>query len=403
MTTPFLRRTAVLAAATLTAVGVASAAPAYAAPGPSDHGKATNHTTQVRLITLNDFHGNLQPPAGSSGRVTLDNGDHASTRGGAAYLATHVKQLRARVPQLAHAQRRRQHRRLPLPSALFHDEPTIDFLNTIGLDRVGGGQPRVRRGLQGAAAHPVRRLPPDRRLPCSGRPYDGAKFPFLGANVTFDQRPAGRTAVHRIKVAGGIPIGVIGVDPRGPAERRHPVRDRGPEVRRRGHRDQHDLEAARPARRPKPDRGAAPGRQRHRRRPERAATWCRAGPAPRSPRAPARASTLIFTGHSHQPYNCSSPTRRATRARSCRASSFGRLLSVRRPADRHAGPGTSSGRRPSRQRDRHPRRHPGPGGAGAGRRGGHQVAPIANRLVGTITADITRAAPAQRRESHWAT
>ena len=39
--------------------------------------------------------------------------------------------------------------------------------------------------------------------------YDGAKFPFLGANVTFDN---GLPAVlpFTIKVSGGIPIGVIG-------------------------------------------------------------------------------------------------------------------------------------------------------------------------------------------------
>ena len=49
MTKQFLRRTAVLAAATLTAVGVASAAPAYA--GSS----SPAGTTDVRLITLNDF------------------------------------------------------------------------------------------------------------------------------------------------------------------------------------------------------------------------------------------------------------------------------------------------------------------------------------------------------------
>jgi 2',3'-cyclic-nucleotide 2'-phosphodiesterase (5'-nucleotidase family) len=33
-----------------------------------------DQTTDVRLITLNDFHGNLEPPSDSSGRVSLPDG-----------------------------------------------------------------------------------------------------------------------------------------------------------------------------------------------------------------------------------------------------------------------------------------------------------------------------------------
>ena len=40
----------------------------------------------------------------------------------------------------------------PLLSAAFHDEPTIEAMNALGLDVTRRGQPRVRRGLQGAAA-----------------------------------------------------------------------------------------------------------------------------------------------------------------------------------------------------------------------------------------------------------
>ena len=40
---------------------------------------------EVQILSLNDFHGNLEPPAGSSGRVG------ATNAGGAEYLATHVK------------------------------------------------------------------------------------------------------------------------------------------------------------------------------------------------------------------------------------------------------------------------------------------------------------------------
>lgn len=42
-------------------------------------------TVDVQLLGINDFHGNLHPPTGSSGRVgTVD-------AGGVEYLATHIK------------------------------------------------------------------------------------------------------------------------------------------------------------------------------------------------------------------------------------------------------------------------------------------------------------------------
>src|ERR1700755_2714442 len=45
--------------------------------------------TQIQLLAINDFHGNLEPATGSGGKV---NGIPA---GGAAYLATHLKDMRA--------------------------------------------------------------------------------------------------------------------------------------------------------------------------------------------------------------------------------------------------------------------------------------------------------------------
>ena len=53
----------------------------------------------------------------------------------------------------------------PLLSGLFHDEPTIEAMNAMGMDVTGRRQPRVRRGRRRAPAHAERRLPPDRRLP----------------------------------------------------------------------------------------------------------------------------------------------------------------------------------------------------------------------------------------------
>jgi 5'-nucleotidase len=201
VTNLFLRRSAVLAAATLAAVGIVSVAPANAAP------PITPALTHVRLITLNDFHGNLQPPTGSSGRVTLAGGATVDA-GGAAFVATHVKQLRAAVQNSVMLSAGDNIGASPLESALFHDEPTIEFLNEIGLSASAVGNHELDEGyqellrMQSGGCHPTDG--------CQFRPtYDGADFPFLGSNIYFeDGTPA--VLAFTVKQSGGVPIGVIG-------------------------------------------------------------------------------------------------------------------------------------------------------------------------------------------------
>jgi len=45
---------------------------------------APSRTMDVQILAINDFHGNLEPPAGSSGRIGTINA------GGVEYLATHI-------------------------------------------------------------------------------------------------------------------------------------------------------------------------------------------------------------------------------------------------------------------------------------------------------------------------
>ena len=141
---------------------------------------------EVQILGLNDFHGNLAPPAGSSGRI------EGIDAGGAEYLATHVADLEATNPDntvvvsagdLVGAS--------PLLSALFHDEPTVEAMNEIGLDVNAVGNHEFDEGtdellrLQEGGCHPV-----DGCL--DGDDFAGADFEFLAANVVSedDGRPA---------------------------------------------------------------------------------------------------------------------------------------------------------------------------------------------------------------------
>jgi 5'-nucleotidase len=384
----------VLAAATLAAVGLASAAPAYAAPGPSAHGKGNTDTTQVRLITLNDFHGNLQPPAGSSGRVTLDNGTTVDA-GGAAFIATHVKQLRAQVRNSVMLSAGDNIGASPLESALFHDEPTIDFLNMIGISASAVGNHEFDEGykellrIQFGGCNPTDG--------CVFRPtFGGAKFPFLGANVTFDN---GLPAVlpFTVKVSGGVPIGIIGatledlpsvVTPEAIAGLKFgdevtAINKTSKLLDRLGIRSQVVVLH-------QGDNTAAGG--------PNACNVLPGGPGSAIAAGASPSVDAIFTGHSHQAYNCALPDPAGNLRPVMQGASFGRLLSVvdlqisKRTRDVVRSATVAHNEIVTRTVT------PDPAVQALVTEAVTKAAPISNRQVGTITTDITRVAPASGEE-----
>jgi len=159
----------------------------------------------VQILALNDFHGNLMPPSGSSG--TID----GLTAGGVQYLSTHINTLRATNRNTVVVSAGDLIGASPLLSALFHDEPTIEAFNLIGLNynAVGnhefdeGGTELVR--MQKGGCHPVDGCQ-------DGDPFKGAKFKFLAANVTY--KDTGKTvfppyAIHNFP--GGVKVAFIGM------------------------------------------------------------------------------------------------------------------------------------------------------------------------------------------------
>ena len=72
------------------ASGVAALAVLLAATGPQGTAQQTRAVT-VHLLAINDFHGNLEPPTGSDGRV------NQTPAGGAEYLATHLRNCGRRL------------------------------------------------------------------------------------------------------------------------------------------------------------------------------------------------------------------------------------------------------------------------------------------------------------------
>ncbi len=184
-------------------------------------------TPAVQLLAFNDFHGHLDPPTGSNGRIG------STEAGGVEYLATHLRRLESQNPNTLIVAAGDLIGASPLLSGLFHDEPTIEALNAVGLDLASVGNHEFDDGwaelyrMQHGGCHPVDGCQ-------DGTPYEGATFQYLSANVTLDPRSADKAALstsgidagrprtlfpaYVVKEVGGVKVGFIGLTLRGTSE-----------------------------------------------------------------------------------------------------------------------------------------------------------------------------------------
>ncbi len=199
------RRLSVLAITAAAATVISATGPAQA-DVQSLRGRGT---VDVRLIGINDLHGNIEPPTGSSGRVVLADGTTVDA-GGAAYNATHIKALQKEVRNSVIVGQGDLIGASPIVSALFHDEPTIEVLNKVGMDTTAAGNHEFDEGyrellrMQHGGCHPTDG--------CQFREtYDGANFPILGANVTHARTGLPALPPFWVEFRDGMPIGFIGM------------------------------------------------------------------------------------------------------------------------------------------------------------------------------------------------
>jgi 5'-nucleotidase len=159
---------------------------------------------EVQILALNDFHGNLLPPAGSSGLVS------GVPAGGAEYLATHVQNLEQTNANSIVVSAGDLIGASPLLSALFHDEPTIEAMNQIGLDVNAVGNHEFDEGttellrMQNGGCHPT-----DGCLDGDG--FAGADFQFLAANVVSEMTGQTLFAPYTIRNFNGAKVAFIGM------------------------------------------------------------------------------------------------------------------------------------------------------------------------------------------------
>jgi 5'-nucleotidase len=170
-------------------------------------------TIVVQLLALNDLHGHIEPASGANGRV----GDVVA--GGAEYLATHLKNDVARNPNSIIVAAGDLIGASPLMSAMFHDEPTVEALNGMHLDVASVGNHEFDHGwrellrIQKGGCHPVDGCQ-------DGDGFAGATFQYLSANVVrrLGSRSMPLFPATAVRTIGGVTIGFIGETLKGTAQ-----------------------------------------------------------------------------------------------------------------------------------------------------------------------------------------
>jgi 5'-nucleotidase len=178
--------------------------------------------TNVQLLAINDLHGHLQAntpgtiqvgccnPVLDANKVQTGWAPKTVAAGGIAYLATWIKQLRTQNSNTLTVGAGDMIGASPLVSALFHDEPTIESLNSLGLDVSGVGNHEFDEGvpellrMQNGGCHPIDGCQ-------DGTPFDGADFQYLAANVFYMGTNNTIFPPYEIKTVDGKKIAFIGL------------------------------------------------------------------------------------------------------------------------------------------------------------------------------------------------
>ncbi len=187
----------------------------------------------MRILAINDFHGNLKPPPGGI-RITDPNDKSKKISvpaGGAETMASLVKQLREGHKNTIFVAAGDLIGASPFLSAMFHDEPTIESLSLMGLAISSVGNHEFDEGkdellrMQNGGCHPVDQCyRPDHR-------FEGAKFHYLAAS-TID-KATGKTVfpAYEVREFDGIPVAFIGLTLKGTADIISPAASSGLEFR----------------------------------------------------------------------------------------------------------------------------------------------------------------------------
>jgi 5'-nucleotidase len=162
--------------------------------------RADTQGVPLQILSINDFHGNIETTGSWLGEDV----------GRADYLAAHLRAAADAVTNSITVSAGDLIGASPLISALFHDEPTIEAMNMIGLEINAVGNHEFDEGadellrMQDGGTHPV-----DGDF--GGDVFEGADFQFLAANVVVDATGDTVFPPFTVKTYDGVDVAFIGM------------------------------------------------------------------------------------------------------------------------------------------------------------------------------------------------
>ena len=180
---------------------VFAAAPVGAQPdNPNSEGEPP--FVELQILAINDFHGAIAP--------VPDQLWLSQPVGRADFFASHIREAEEGVRNSVVVSAGDLIGASPLISALFHDEPTIEAMNLIGLDIAGVGNHEFDEGpaellrMQEGGCHPI-----DGCLDGDG--FAGADFQYTSANVTVNATGETLFPPYVIESYEGVEVAYIGM------------------------------------------------------------------------------------------------------------------------------------------------------------------------------------------------
>ena len=168
---------------------------------------------KLKIIAFNDFHGNLESP----GKFRADPQSPLVPVGGVDYLAGYIAHLKSENPTNTVVSAGDLTGASPLVSGLFQDEGTIETMDRMGLELNAVGNHEFDKGLTELRRKQRGGCFPGDHNTCEGAavgtpvPFEGAKFQYLAANV-YDTA-TGKTIFpgYAIKTWNGVKVAFIGL------------------------------------------------------------------------------------------------------------------------------------------------------------------------------------------------
>ncbi len=172
----------------LLALALLTLATGVAAAGPK-------LTVDLQILAVNDFHGALET---------------TGSTGGAAYLATYVKDLDAANPNTIFVSGGDLVGASPLLSGIFHDEPTVEAFNLMGLDYATVGNHEFDEGV--AELKRLQEGGCNAMDGCQdGDPFYGAEYKYLSANVIQTKNGQTLFSAYKLRSFMGVQVAFIGI------------------------------------------------------------------------------------------------------------------------------------------------------------------------------------------------